>query len=74
MIDPVDVATRPLVKLIEHIIRDSIPIRIGLVMKVNTDNSANGLSDPGVGILYAFNYLSQEKSTREALAFLNNVS
>lgn len=72
--DPLSVDSRPIVKLAESFVRHSAPVRVGLAMRVNPDVTVTGLKDAGVALLCAYNYMAQEKGTRDALGFIISVS
>ena len=48
--------------------------RIGLVFVVNSDPEVDGLADPGVAILRAFNYIRKNDNAVKALSFITDVS
>lgn len=49
------------------------PIRVGLVLAVNSSTSLTGLEDVGVAMLCAYNYVVQQKNPQAALSFLTSV-
>lgn len=61
-------------KLIESFIVHTVPLRVGLVFKVDPSSSLTGLDDAGVAMQCAFNYVSQVKTPQNAVSFLKNVS
>lgn len=73
VIDPTDTKTRPIVKLIESFIVHTVPLRVGLVFKVDPSSSLTGLDDAGVAMQCAFNYVSEVKTPQNAVSFLKNV-
>lgn len=73
MIDPTKPDTRGLLKLLESFLTHTAPLRVGLVFSVNSSLTTTGLDDAGVGLLCAFNYVSQKKNSITALNFLISV-
>lgn len=73
IIDPTNVDVG-LLKLLESFVMHMVPLRVGLVFSVNPTTGVTGLQDASVAVLCAFNYVSQVKTSRAALTFLNNVS
>lgn len=49
------------------------PLRIGFVFTVNPSKEAIGMSDGGVALLNAFNFIAQDKRPFEGLAFITEV-
>lgn len=71
IVDPVQGAGRHLLKLAESFVQHSAPVRVGIVMDFRgQDPDTKAAYD---AILYAFNYLVQNKNGRDALNFLNEV-
>ncbi|XP_060516530.1 UDP-glucose:glycoprotein glucosyltransferase isoform X2 [Cylas formicarius] len=70
IIDPTDVATRPILKLVESFVIHVAPIRVGLVFKVSSSKVLTGLDDAGIALVCAFNYITQIKDGATALTFL----
>ncbi|CAG2063105.1 unnamed protein product, partial [Timema podura] len=71
--DPAKLETRPLLKLAESFYVHTAPLRVGLVFAVNPDEMVSGLEDPGVAMLNAFNYASEQKDAYSGLAFITDV-
>lgn len=70
--------TADLIQLVESFITHNAPIRLGLVMAVNSDQSLRGFDDASIAILCAFNYVALHFEGREdahykALQFLTDV-
>ncbi|XP_069752683.1 UDP-glucose:glycoprotein glucosyltransferase 1 isoform X2 [Narcine bancroftii] len=60
IIDPMDESTSELLTTAEMFYINDIPLRIGLVFVVDDSDETNGLKDPGVALLRAFNYVADE--------------
>nr|CAD7428481.1 unnamed protein product [Timema monikensis] len=71
--DPAKLEARPLLKLAESFYVHTAPLRLGLVFAVNPDETVSGLEDPGVAMLNAFNYASEQKDAYSGLAFITDV-
>ncbi|XP_018331345.1 UDP-glucose:glycoprotein glucosyltransferase isoform X2 [Agrilus planipennis] len=73
LIDPTSTALKDLLTLVESLLYQSAPFRIGVVFSVTANPSITGLDDAGVAMVCAYNYVSQEKSPLEAFTFLLSV-
>lgn len=73
IVDPTKPSTRGLLKFVDSFISHTAPLRVGLVLSVNSSLTLTGFDDAGVGLLCAFNYVSQTKSPAAALNFLISV-
>lgn len=73
IIDPTDSESRGILKLIESFVIHTAPIRVGVVLYVNSSTSLTGLEDAGVAMLCAFNFVSQKKDPTGALTFVRTV-
>ncbi|KAM9486664.1 UDP-glucose:glycoprotein glucosyltransferase 2 isoform 2-T2 [Clarias gariepinus] len=71
-LDPVQEDSIELVKLAELFYKHKIPLRIGFVFVVNTDEKVDGYTDAGVAFFRMFNYITEEYDTTQA--FLSTVS
>nr|XP_009303048.1 UDP-glucose:glycoprotein glucosyltransferase 2 isoform X3 [Danio rerio]XP_021334640.1 UDP-glucose:glycoprotein glucosyltransferase 2 isoform X3 [Danio rerio] len=71
-LDPAQEESIELVKLAELFYKHNIPLRIGFVLVVNSDDEVDGLSDAGVALFRLLNYISEEYD--EAQAFTSMVS
>ncbi|KAK3569395.1 hypothetical protein QTP86_027811 [Hemibagrus guttatus] len=71
-LDPVQEDSIELVKLAELFYKHKIPLRIGFVFVVNTDEKVDGYSDAGVAFVRVFNYITEEYDITQA--FLSTVS
>ncbi|XP_067851613.1 UDP-glucose:glycoprotein glucosyltransferase 1 isoform X2 [Heptranchias perlo] len=60
VVDPTDESTPELLKMAEMFYTNDIPLRIGLVFVVDDSEEADGLKDPGVALLRAFNFVADE--------------
>lgn len=77
--DPSKASTAELIRLLESFMNHNAPFRIGLVIAVDSDESLRGFDDPGLAMLCAFNFISENFAGREdanlkALQFLIDVS
>lgn len=73
--EPEKATTADLIRLVEGFLTHNAPVRIGIVMSVNPDQTLRGYDDAGVAMLCAFNYVAQNLEGREdanykALQFL----
>ncbi|XP_019129729.2 UDP-glucose:glycoprotein glucosyltransferase 2 isoform X2 [Larimichthys crocea] len=66
-LDPVREETVELVKLAELFYKHKIPLRIGFVFVVNTEDEIDGSSDAGVGFYRLLNYIADEYDLSQAL-------
>ncbi|XP_062982125.1 UDP-glucose:glycoprotein glucosyltransferase 2 [Elgaria multicarinata webbii] len=67
-IDPTQEEAAGFIKLVEVIYRQKVPIRIGFVFIVNTDEVVDGNKDAGVALWRAFNFVAEELDIPEAFA------
>uniref|UniRef100_H0WPZ6 UDP-glucose ceramide glucosyltransferase-like 1 n=1 Tax=Otolemur garnettii TaxID=30611 RepID=H0WPZ6_OTOGA len=65
-IDPAQEYTLDFIQLAELFYFHKIPLRIGFVFILNTDDEVNGASDAGVALWRAFNYIAEEYDELEA--------
>lgn len=72
IMDPVKGAGRHLLKLADSFVQHSAPVRVGLVMDFRAEDPDSKAAYDA--ILYAFNYIYQNKNGRDALSLLNEVS
>lgn len=70
IVDPSKKESFDIIKLAESFYVHKAPLRIGFVFAVNKNTSVNGLSDPGIALLNAFNYVSEKKSPYEGFSFI----
>ena len=78
MAEPSKAMTASLIQLVESFITHNAPIRVGLVMAVNSDQAMRGFDDAGIAMLCAFNFVALHFEGREdahykALQFLTEV-
>ncbi|XP_075896251.1 UDP-glucose:glycoprotein glucosyltransferase 2 isoform X2 [Nelusetta ayraudi] len=66
-LDPVQEETVELVKLAELFYKHKIPLRIGFVFVVNTEDEIDGSSDAGVAFYRLLNYIAEEYDLSQAL-------
>ncbi|KAA0715726.1 UDP-glucose:glycoprotein glucosyltransferase 2 [Triplophysa tibetana] len=71
-LDPTQEESIELVKLAELFYKHNIPLRIGFVLVVSTDDSVDGYLDAGVALFRLLNYISEEYD--ETQAFTSMVS
>ncbi|XP_054442458.1 UDP-glucose:glycoprotein glucosyltransferase 2 [Pteronotus mesoamericanus] len=65
-IDPAQEYTLDFIKLAELLYYHKIPVRIGFVFIVNTDDEMDGTGDAGVALWRAFNYVAEEHDVSQA--------
>ncbi|KAM8786828.1 UDP-glucose:glycoprotein glucosyltransferase 2 isoform 2-T2 [Rhynchonycteris naso] len=65
-IDPAQEYTLDFIKLAELLYYQKIPLRIGFVFVVNTDDEVDGTNDTGVALWRAFNYIAKEHDVSQA--------
>uniref|UniRef100_A0A8D0XKC5 UDP-glucose ceramide glucosyltransferase-like 1 n=1 Tax=Sus scrofa TaxID=9823 RepID=A0A8D0XKC5_PIG len=65
-IDPAQEYTLDFIKLAELFYYHKIPLRIGFVFIVNTDDEVDGTNDAGVALWRAFNYIAEEHGVSQA--------
>lgn len=73
VIDPSISKSWPLLRLAESFLVHNAPLRIGLVIVVNSSNKITGLNDGGVALLCAFNYISETSGLSQGLGFITEV-
>ncbi len=71
--DPSKAQTRPLLRMLESFYIHRAPTRIGIVFAVNSDQSVTGLTDAGVAMMNAYNYVATTKSPADGLSFITDV-
>lgn len=64
---------RGILKLVESFVVHSAPLRVGIVLGVNSSTSLTGLDDAGVAMQCAYNYVVQQKNPSAAYSFLTSV-
>ncbi|XP_058526609.1 UDP-glucose:glycoprotein glucosyltransferase 2 isoform X2 [Ochotona princeps] len=65
-IDPTQRYTSDFIKVAELFYFHELPLRIGFVFILNTDDKVDGNSDAGVALWRAFNYIAEERDVSEA--------
>ncbi|KAM5311040.1 UDP-glucose:glycoprotein glucosyltransferase 2 [Glossophaga mutica] len=65
-IDPAQEYTLDFIKLAEMLYYHQIPLRIGFVFIVNTDDEVDGTNDAGVALWRAFTYVAEEHDASQA--------
>ncbi|XP_045667045.1 UDP-glucose:glycoprotein glucosyltransferase 2 isoform X2 [Ursus americanus] len=65
-IDPAQEYTLDFIKLAELFYYHKIPLRIGFVFIVNTDDEVDGADDAGIALWRAFNYIAEERDVSQA--------
>uniref|UniRef100_A0AAY4DGE9 UDP-glucose ceramide glucosyltransferase-like 1 n=1 Tax=Denticeps clupeoides TaxID=299321 RepID=A0AAY4DGE9_9TELE len=65
-LDPIQEDSFELVKLAELFYKHKIPLRIGFVFVVNTDDKVDGFLDPGVAFYRVLNYVIEEYDVSQA--------
>uniref|UniRef100_W5KUJ0 UDP-glucose ceramide glucosyltransferase-like 1 n=1 Tax=Astyanax mexicanus TaxID=7994 RepID=W5KUJ0_ASTMX len=71
-LDPAQEESIELVKLAELFYKHKIPLRIGFVFVVNTEDKVNGFEDAGVAFFRLWNYIAEEYDVTQA--FLSMVT
>uniref|UniRef100_A0AAY5ED61 UDP-glucose ceramide glucosyltransferase-like 1 n=1 Tax=Electrophorus electricus TaxID=8005 RepID=A0AAY5ED61_ELEEL len=71
-LDPAQEDSAELVKLAELFYKHKIPLRIGFVFVVNTDEKVDGYGDAGVAFFRVLNYITEEYDITQA--FLSMIS
>lgn len=71
VMDPVKGSGRHLLKLADSFVQHTAPVRVGIVMDFRQQDPDSKVAYDA--ILYAFNYVYQNKNGRDALALLNEV-
>ncbi|XP_016079633.1 PREDICTED: UDP-glucose:glycoprotein glucosyltransferase 2 [Miniopterus natalensis] len=72
-IDPAQEYTLNFIKLAEVLYYRKIPVRIGFVFIVNTDDEVDGTNDAGVALWRAFNYVAEEYDVSQAFVFITQM-
>lgn len=72
VIDPITPEARDILKLTESFVVHLAPIRLGIIFDLRKSNE-NTLEQYR-GLVCAFNYVSQKKSSSDALGFLTDVN
>uniref|UniRef100_A0A8C7J7H5 UDP-glucose ceramide glucosyltransferase-like 1 n=1 Tax=Oncorhynchus kisutch TaxID=8019 RepID=A0A8C7J7H5_ONCKI len=73
LLDPVQEESIELVKLAELFYKHKIPLRIGFVFVVNTDDEVDGTTDAGVAFFRLLNYIADEYDLSQALMSMVSV-
>ncbi|XP_038243099.1 UDP-glucose:glycoprotein glucosyltransferase 2 isoform X1 [Dermochelys coriacea] len=71
--DPVQEHAADFVKQAELFYHHNIPLRIGFVFILNTNEEIDGNEDAGVALLRAFNYIAEESDTSQAFISMINM-
>ncbi|XP_017806856.1 UDP-glucose:glycoprotein glucosyltransferase 2 isoform X2 [Papio anubis] len=69
-IDPAQEYTLDFIKLADLFYSHKVPLRIGFVFVLNTDDEVDGANDAGVALWRAFNYIAEEFDISEAFISL----
>ncbi|XP_060625468.2 UDP-glucose:glycoprotein glucosyltransferase 2 isoform X2 [Anolis sagrei] len=72
-LDPVREEAADFIKLVEVIYSQKVPLRIGFVFILNTNEAVDGNLDAGVALWRAFNYVADEMDIPEAFAAMINM-
>ncbi|MGH0126989.1 UNVERIFIED_CONTAM: hypothetical protein FKN15_012302 [Acipenser sinensis] len=72
-IHPTQEETVELVKLAELFYQHKIPLRIGFVFVVNTDEKCDGNKDAGVALFRALNYIAEEYDFAQAFSSMVSI-
>ena len=79
VVDPTKPETADLLKFIDSFVSNMAPVRVGVVLAVNNDQTLTGNDDAGIAILCAFNFIAEQHEGKEdanhkAMLFLSEVS
>ncbi|KAM9192717.1 UDP-glucose:glycoprotein glucosyltransferase 2 [Dugong dugon] len=69
-IDPAQGYTLDFIKLAQLFYYHEVPLRIGFVFILNTDDEVDGANDAGVALWRAFNYITEERDVSQAFISL----
>uniref|UniRef100_G1PNN1 UDP-glucose ceramide glucosyltransferase-like 1 n=1 Tax=Myotis lucifugus TaxID=59463 RepID=G1PNN1_MYOLU len=72
-IDPAQEYTLDFIKLAELLYYHKIPLRIGFVFIVNTDDEVDGTNDAGVALWRTFNYIAKEHDILQAFISITHM-
>ncbi|OCT92607.1 hypothetical protein XELAEV_18015664mg [Xenopus laevis] len=72
-VDPVQENAADYVKLAELFYRHNVPLRIGFVFVINSDEESNTGEDAGAAFLQAFNYIAEESDSAQAFSSIINM-
>ncbi|ELU12397.1 hypothetical protein CAPTEDRAFT_227323 [Capitella teleta] len=72
-VNPADPSARDLLKMAEAFYVHNAPARIGLVLVVNSDPEVDPMTDAGVAMYRAFNYIKTQDSPAKALSFITDI-
>ncbi|XP_017385547.1 UDP-glucose:glycoprotein glucosyltransferase 2 isoform X1 [Cebus imitator] len=72
-IDPAQEYSLDFIKLADLLYYHKVPLRIGFVFILNTDDEVDGANDAGVALWRAFNYIAEEYDISEAFASIVHV-
>nr|KAF6428721.1 UDP-glucose glycoprotein glucosyltransferase 2 [Rousettus aegyptiacus] len=72
-IDPAQEYTMDFIKLAERLYYHKIPLRIGFVFIINTDDEVDGMDDAGVALWRAFNYIADEHDVSQAFISITHM-
>ncbi|XP_071084353.1 UDP-glucose:glycoprotein glucosyltransferase 1-like isoform X2 [Haliotis cracherodii] len=73
IVDPADPTSKELIKMAEAFYVHKAPIRLGIVLVSNSDDSVNGNSDASVAFARAFNFIQIDDSVSRAVSFITDV-
>ncbi|XP_008310365.1 UDP-glucose:glycoprotein glucosyltransferase 1 isoform X2 [Cynoglossus semilaevis] len=66
ILDPSQESASELLSVAEMFYANNIPLRIGLVFVVSDEDDIDGMQDPGVALVRAYNYISDEVNSQSA--------
>lgn len=73
VLDPLQTASKSLLKMAEAFYVHRAPLRIGLAFSATPDSKVNGYADAGVALLRAYDFVSQDKGPGKGLSFITDV-
>ena len=73
MLEPTQPGSLQLLQQVEMFVLNEIPITVGLVFVVNSEDGVDGREDAGVGMMRAFNFAMIDGGSGQALDLLIKV-
>ncbi|MEE6470877.1 hypothetical protein FKM82_009097 [Ascaphus truei] len=72
-VDPIQDYAVDYLKLAELFYRHNVPLRIGFVFVLNSDDASEANEDPGAALWRAFNYIAEESDMAQAFSSIINM-
>ncbi|XP_041360300.1 UDP-glucose:glycoprotein glucosyltransferase 1-like [Gigantopelta aegis] len=73
IVNPAEKQSRELIRMAEAFLVHKAPIRLGLVLAVNSNESEDEKSEAGEAFAKAFNFIKVDESAAKALSFITDV-